>query len=302
VDAYERAIRALVRPGDVVIDVGCGVGLLAMLAARRGARVHAVESMPIGGVAAQLIAHNGLSDRVTLHRADALGLTLTEPADLIVSEFMGRFLIDDGMLPVMARAEAWRKPQGRFCPSEVGLWWAPVGDFRLFAPDLFGGPTYLGLDLSPALTYALHDCYQADLWPHHLLGEPAPYARYVTGAAPPTFDHTHTWAFTRPGHLKAVAGWFVAHLTPDIHLSTAPGPENHWGQYLFPLPPAVVAAGDTLTVRLSLHEDDDDQTWRWEGALRVAADGPDAAPRRFALSSDARLGARTPRDWEAPDA
>ena len=67
-DAYERALRKLVRPGDVVLDLGCGTGILAMLAARRGARVHAVESMPVVHLAQQLVAHNRLD--VHVHHAD----------------------------------------------------------------------------------------------------------------------------------------------------------------------------------------------------------------------------------------
>ena len=43
--AFQRAIEAVVRPGDVTIDVGTGSGILAMLAARAGAagQVHAPQ-------------------------------------------------------------------------------------------------------------------------------------------------------------------------------------------------------------------------------------------------------------------
>src|SRR5438552_5763121 len=98
-EAFERAIRRLVQPGDVVLDLGCGTGILAMLAARRGARVHAVESTRVAALALELAAQNGLADRITVHRADAVTLPPVEPVDLVVSDFLGGFLVDDNMLP-----------------------------------------------------------------------------------------------------------------------------------------------------------------------------------------------------------
>jgi SAM-dependent methyltransferase len=269
-DAYERALRRLVRPGDVVLDLGAGTGILAMLAARRGAaRVHAVESMAVADVATRLVAHNRLP--VTVHRADVRQLTPVEPVDLVVSDFLGCFLVDDGMLPAVEAAGRWLKPDGRFCPSQVRLFVAPAGDFTLPALDIWREPFY-GVDLSPAESDALGVCALGNLAPSSLLAPPRAFHTFTPPGPAPRFDAQLRFSFTRAGRLRALAGWFEAQLAPDVILTSAPGHETHWGQHLFPLPLTDVQAGQTLELRLWL-----DDRWHWSGELAGRAFAIDEA-------------------------
>jgi SAM-dependent methyltransferase len=259
-DAYDRAIRALVHRGDVVLDLGTGTGVLAMLAARRGARVHAVESMEIAGLARGMVVANGLEDRVTVHHADFRSLEPIEAVDLVLTDCMGRFLVDDEMLDVVEAAAKWMKPTARFSPGEIRLFLSPVGDFPLPVLDRFHFDLY-GLDLSPATDPSLNWCYASLLPKTALLAAPEQFYQLCppTRAAP--FAREMHFSFERPGVLRAVAGWFEADLADEISLSTAPGIDTHWGQYLFPLQPRTVKAGDELVIHLSLDED----TWHWHG-------------------------------------
>jgi enediyne biosynthesis protein CalE3 len=258
-DAYDRAIRTLVRPGDVVLDLGCGTGILAMLAARRGARVHAVESMAVAHLAQQLVAHNRLD--VHVHHADICEMQPVEPVDWIISDFLGCFLVDDHMLPAVEAAGRWLKPGGRFCPSEVRLVIAPAGDFALQHVDLWSEPFY-GVDLAPAEAEGLRVVQPGNLRENVLLAPPQEFHRFVPPATDAAFDGTHRFTFTRAGKLRALAGWFEAPLADGVVLTNAPGGETHWGQQIFPLPRADVAAGDTLDIRLRLDGD-----WRWSGTV-----------------------------------
>ena len=65
--AYSAAIASKVKPGDVVLDIGCGAGLTAMLAARAGAKhVYTCEQQPlIAQAESRVIEENGLADRIT---------------------------------------------------------------------------------------------------------------------------------------------------------------------------------------------------------------------------------------------
>lgn len=293
-DAYERALRALVRPGDMVLDLGAGTGILAMLAARRGAaRVHAVESMAVAGLAAQLVRANGLSAQVQVHHRDLLELEPIEPVDLVVSDFLGRFVVDDGMLPVVEAAGRWLKPGGRFCPARLELRLAPVGDIQLWAVELFQHPCY-GLDLRPALPYALNYCYHSQLGDEALLAPSLLYESFRPPAVPERFDRQLRFRMERPGLLQGLAGWFAAELAPGVLLDTGPGRETHWGQYLFPLPPTPVERGDELSLRLWLSEERGDLVWHWRGSLRGAGG---RKLMDFDLESEQRLGEREGMDY-----
>lgn len=282
--AYERALRAVVRPGDVVLDLGCGTGVLAMLAARLGARVHAVESSPVAHLAAQLIAHNQLEHSITLHHADMRDLPVAEPVDLIVSDFMGRFLVDDGMLGLLDLAQRWAKPSARWCPGQVTLMLAPV---LAAIPTVQAVATpILGLDFSPARAWALNHCYGATLAPNALLGEPQPFHRLELPGPIAPFDATLSMTIRRGGALTALAGWLDASLTPSVTLSAAPGVMTHWGQYLFPIPATIVSPGDVLRAHVQLVPPATAPEWAWQvelwrdGACIAGFDQQSAAPLR----------------------
>ena len=261
-DAYDRAIRALVRPGDVVLDLGTGTGILAMLAARRGARVHAVESMAVAGLAKGMVVANGLEDQVVVHRADFRSMEPTEPVDLVLTDCMGRFLVDDEMLEAVEAAGKWMKPSGRFAPREIRLYLAPVGNFPLPVLDRFHFDLY-GLDLSLAIEPSLDWCYASLLPTSAPMAAPKRYYRLCPPAAAAPMARRMSYHFERSGVVRAVAGWFEADLADGITLSTAPGIDTHWGQYLFPLHPRAVKRGDELVFDLSF----EGQQWTWKGKI-----------------------------------
>ena len=299
-DAYDRAIRALVRPGDVVLDLGAGTGVLAMLAARAGARrVHAVESMPVAALAEELVRANGLADRVRVHRAVLQDLAPVEPVDLVVSDFMGRFVIDDGMLPAVAASASWLAPGARFCPSEVALCVAPVA-IGHFAPlNVFRSLT-CGLDLSSAEGPALRQCYGAELDESALLAPRAVLRRLRPPSVAGPIEGAARFELTSAGRLRGVAGWFEARLAPEVTLDTAPGPRTHWGQLLFPLPVTRVRAGDEIELSMrwpgvGLVD------WRWEGVVQrggriLARFGPGAEAPQAPIAA-AVAPATTVDEW-----
>ena len=140
-EAFQCAVAEVVRPGDVVLDVGAGSGILSLFAARAGAsRVYAVEATTVAALAEQLAAANGVSDIVRVIQGDMFDVELPERVDVIVSEWLGGFGIDEGMLvPVIAARDRWLKPGGTMIPQSVTAWAALVDDLLDGIAHLVGG-------------------------------------------------------------------------------------------------------------------------------------------------------------------
>jgi protein arginine N-methyltransferase 1 len=287
-ETFEAAIRARVRPGMRVLDLGTGTGILAMWAAQAGAEVIAVEPHAVIEVARQVAADNGLADRIRFVRADSRELTLPddEKVDLVISECMGNFFVTDEMQPVLRDLPRLMRPGAETLPRRISLHLA-AATLPLWRELAFWEEPVGGFDYTAARAFAEQAAYVVHCEPDFISTDAVQVADFALVEAPDAFSLAATLTATRAVTLHGLIGWFDADLAPGVTLSTAPGNRTHWGQMLFPLPPTPVAAGGRLEVRLTLAMDAALRSYfRWEGQL-TARDG---AVVPFARDTRRRFG------------
>jgi tetratricopeptide (TPR) repeat protein len=135
-DAYFAALSAAIKPDTKVLEIGTGSGLLAMMAARLGARqVTTCEAVAaIAATARDIVTANGCSPPVTvvakMSTEMKLGVDMAEPADLLVSEILSSEFLGEGVLASIEDAKLrLLKPGARIIPARGSIQFA-----------LFGGP------------------------------------------------------------------------------------------------------------------------------------------------------------------
>jgi type II protein arginine methyltransferase len=109
--AFRAAIERQVKPGQIVLEIGTGAGLLAMMAARAGAKVYTCEANSVlAQTARALIAKNNLSDRITVIEAPSweveVGEHLPEPADVLIAEVFSAQFLSEEVIPTFEDAKA----------------------------------------------------------------------------------------------------------------------------------------------------------------------------------------------------
>ncbi len=269
--SYLRAIAETVRRDDVVVDLGTGTGILAMAAARAGARrVYAIEATRVAAAAERLIADNNMADRITVLRGHSTSLQLPERADLLVAEIIGDDPLGEQVIESTADAmKRFLKPGARVLPSQLQIWAAPVALIEnagrqpsFDATSLEDWATEYGFDFS-----ALANFEPAPL-PQRLITATLAGQMTALGPAQRLCRIDLTQPQGRPGAVRcevemarggAVAGlllWFDLQLSDNQHIDTdpqQPRADNHWRHPLYLLPqPVPVSAGER---------------WRFECAL-----------------------------------
>lgn len=153
--AYERAIleNAHLFKGKVVLDVGCGTAILSMFAAKAGARaVIGIECSQIIEQARAIVAANGFADVITLVRGKVEEVSLPpgfDSVDIIISEWMGYFLLYEGMLDtVIAARDRWLVPGGLIFPDRASLHLVAIEDAEYRREKLDFWDSVYGFDMS----------------------------------------------------------------------------------------------------------------------------------------------------------
>ena len=152
-EAFRQAIVDTVTPGCAVLDIGAGTGILSLFAAQAGARVvYAVERTHIAEFAKRIVSENGFGDRINVLQNDMETLELPEKVDVIVSEWLGGYGVDENLLPIVVRArDRWLKPGGKLLPASVAVMFAPIDDKELYnehGPGFWNKRNIHGIDFS----------------------------------------------------------------------------------------------------------------------------------------------------------
>ena len=260
---YLAAIAAAVQPGDVVLDIGTGSGVLAVAAARAGARhVYAVEASDIAGVAERVFAVNGVADRVTLIPGWSRQVSLPEPADLLVSEVIGSEPLEEEILETTLDARRrLLRPGARLVPHTLTLLARPLripdADVRQRAI----GPAAVQrwqqlyrIDFQPLLDAALpgpvHVPTEGEVaatWPP--VGPPVVLAEIdLTGFERATVDVSARLVVDDDREVNAVAVTFRAGLHEDLTHTLDPWrwPISSWATSVWVLPELVQIGRDEV--------------------------------------------------------
>src|SRR5215208_1340571 len=130
---YIEALRQSIKPGSVVLEIGTGTGLMAMLACRFGARkVYAIEFDNVIELARETAARNGLSDKIEFIQEISTRVTLPEKADVIVSDLRGILPLFTTHITSIADARRFLAPGGVMIPSQDRILAALIS-----APELY---------------------------------------------------------------------------------------------------------------------------------------------------------------------
>ncbi len=265
---YKQAIERIVRPGDVVVDFGCGSGILSFFAARAGARkIYAIDKSSIIRLAKKLARSNNADAVEFLHGEHTV--EVADPADVLVSEWMGHFLFAEWMHePLVSLRDRVLKPSGKMLPEQVSLHAGLVVDPGVVEGlDFFRDEPY-GIDFSLVADWPAFDVRGEKLSSDQIEQETALLAEIdmkTTKGFPEKLEGRI--APSRSVTVHALAGWFRARLCEDVELGTGPfDPDTHWRQLVFPLTsPVEVEAGQPVLFELCPFrvKDTDSTLWKW---------------------------------------
>uniref|UniRef100_A0A8C5KGD7 Protein arginine N-methyltransferase 3 n=1 Tax=Jaculus jaculus TaxID=51337 RepID=A0A8C5KGD7_JACJA len=256
----------------VVLDVGCGTGILSMFAAKAGAKkVLGVDQSEILYQAMDIIRLNKLEDTITLIKGKIEEVHLpVEKVDVIVSEWMGYFLLFESMLDsVLYAKNKYLSKEGSVYPDVCTISLVAVSDLSKHADRIAFWDDVYGFNMSCMKKAVIPEAVVEVLDPKTLISDPCVIKVghidcHTTSLSDLEFSSDFSLTITRTSTCTAVAGYFDIYFQKNclnkVVFSTGPqSTKTHWKQTIFLLEkPFSVKAGEALKGKITVHKNKKD--------------------------------------------
>jgi protein arginine N-methyltransferase 1 len=284
-DAYALAIKNAVTQDSVVLDIGTGPGLHALLAAKFGARkVYAIEPNDAIHLARQVAQVNGFGDRIHFIQDLSTRVTLPERADVIVSDIRGSLPMYGRHIPTIIDAcTRHLREGGKLIPYRDMMYAALVDSPRAYRGVIRAWDSPYAISMEPIKQIVLNtwsDEVAYDLRQRHLLTKPYNWATldYQTIDEPDVGSSSIVLETTRDGNAYGWLVWFDTELIPGVGFKNGPDIDRIsevYGRGFFPLrEPVSVQEGDQINLSIHANLVGDEYEWRWHTCM-MNGDDPD---------------------------
>jgi protein arginine N-methyltransferase 1 len=257
-DALARALKALVRKGDTVVDVGAGTGFLAMLARRLGAgQCYLIEEDEgLARLAGETLKRNRMTGCTVIH-AHSSDVTGLPKADLVVSETLGNYAYEESIIEGLGDARRFLKPKGRVMPAALAQHAVPVVTDKFYKEISSWDRVGMELDFTAAKSMSLNNMYVKEIRPADLLGgvkssKVWDEVDFTRGDNSSVRRGNGEWTAAEATTVYGLALWWTCTLAPGIELTTSPSaPATHWKQIFLPAAaPIDLARGDRVSATI----------------------------------------------------
>jgi protein arginine N-methyltransferase 1 len=264
-----------------------------------GARkVIAVEPDNVIEIARQVAAANHCADKIQFIHGSSFGLTLSEPADIIISDLRGILPWFEKHLPAILDARKRLLSQrGRLIPSRDLVWAALVESPELYSPYLKPwGSKPLGVDLAAAQRFVVNRWGRgSSVLPSQFLGQPQLWATldYAT-IEDLNVSATICWTVGTSGTAHGLLLWFDAEMCDGIGFSNHPAEPPliyHNGFFPFSAPMELIS-GDLVTIDLRATLVGEDYVWAW----KTMVSSSDSAQPRIEFNQSTFFGCPLSRE------